>query len=40
MDRFRASSFSMIPEGIAERDYKHGFDSVFLFFYTRIPQDF
>lgn len=33
IDRFRASSFAQIPEGIAERGYTHGFDSAFLFFY-------
>ncbi len=33
MNRFSASSYSMIPEGIAERDYAHEFDSAFLFFY-------
>jgi len=31
MDRFRASSFSLIPEGFAEHAFSHKFDSAFLF---------
>ncbi|HLZ17632.1 MAG TPA: hypothetical protein VKQ08_11355 [Cyclobacteriaceae bacterium] len=33
LDRFRASSFSLIPERIAEHPFSHNFDSAFLFFY-------
>ena len=33
MDRFSASSFSIIPEGIADRHYTYEFDSAFLFSY-------
>ncbi len=33
VDRFKASSFSMIPEGITEHDYTHEFDAAYLFFY-------
>jgi hypothetical protein len=33
MDRFRASSFSQLPEGLEEHVFSHGFDSAFLFFY-------
>ncbi len=33
MDRFRASSFALIPEGVANSVYAHRFDSAFLFFY-------
>jgi len=33
MDRFRASSFSLIPGSIADRPFSHQFDSAFLFFY-------
>ena len=33
MDRFQASSFSLIPETALEHSYTHNFDSAFLFFY-------
>jgi len=33
MERFQASSHSVIPEGIEELGYCHTFDSAFLFFY-------
>jgi len=33
MDRFEASSFSLIPETTLEHLYTHRFDSAFLFFY-------
>ena len=32
MDRFQASSFSLIPETALEHSYTHNFDSAFLFF--------
>jgi hypothetical protein len=33
MDRFRASSFSQLPEGTEDHAFSHGFDFAFLFFY-------
>jgi hypothetical protein len=33
MNRFSASSFAMIPDGIAEHEYAHKFDAAFFFFY-------
>jgi hypothetical protein len=33
MDRFKPSSFSLIPEATLEHSYNHLFDSAFLFFY-------
>lgn len=35
IDRFKASSFSIITNDVVEHSYKHGFDSAFLFFYDR-----
>ncbi|HEY5346478.1 MAG TPA: hypothetical protein VIK62_09060 [Verrucomicrobiae bacterium] len=33
MDRFKSSSFSLIPEMVSEHFYTHNFDSAFLFLY-------
>ncbi len=38
MDRFIASSYSLIPDEIDKIYYKHNFDSAFLFCYTRYDE--
>lgn len=35
MDRFAASSYSLIPDEISESSFSHGFDQAFLFCYDR-----